>query len=78
MKKNISFEDAIHSLEDIVKKLENGDVSLEDSLDAFEEAVALVKMCNKKLDTAESKVRILLEGEDGCINDAPFDADDEA
>ena len=72
MKKNMKFEEAILALEDIVKKLESGSISLDESLSSFEEAVSLVKFCNEKLENAEQKVRILLEGTDGEITDKPF------
>ena len=72
MKKDMKFEEALASLEDIVKKLESNSFSLDESLCAFEEAVKLVKLCNKKLEDAEQKVRILTEGEDGAVTDKPF------
>lgn len=72
MKKNVSFEEALNLLDDIVKKLEGGSLPLEESITAFEEAVKLVKICNDKLETAEQKVRILTEQSDGSITDAPF------
>ncbi len=78
MKKNINFEEAMISLEDIVKKLESGALSLDDSLKAFEEGIGLVKLCNSKLDDAEQKVKILIEGKDGAVTDAPFDVSNEA
>jgi exodeoxyribonuclease VII small subunit len=70
----MKFEEAMTSLEDIVKKLESGSLSLDESLEAFEEAVSLVKLCNRKLESAEQKVRILTAGDDGTITDLPFDA----
>jgi len=73
MKNNMKFEEAMLSLEDIVKKLESGSLSLDESLEAFEEAVRLVKLCNKRLEAAEQKVSILTAGEDGAITDLPFD-----
>ena len=73
MKKNINFEDAMLSLEDVVRRLESGSLSLDESLKAFEEGIELVKVCNKKLDDAEQKVKILIEGNDGTVTDAPFD-----
>ena len=76
MKKNMKFEDAMLLLEDIVKMLENGSLSLDESLEKFEEAVALVKFCNEKLESAEQKVRILTEAMDGTVSDAPFDVDE--
>lgn len=76
MKKTMSFEEAMLSLEDIVKKLESGGLSLDESLSSFEEAVKLVRFCNDKLESAEQRVRILVEGEDGSVTDAPFDTSD--
>ena len=76
MKKNIKFEEALALLEDTVKKLESGTLSLDQSLAAFSEAVELVKVCNEKLENAEQKVRLLIEGADGEITDAPFDVDE--
>ncbi len=74
MKKTMNFEEAMLALDDIVKKLETGALSLDDSLKAFEDAVHLVKLCNEKLEAAEQKVRILTETEDGSMTDLPFDA----
>ena len=77
MKKTLKFEEAMLSLEDIVRKLESGGLSLDESLSSFEEAVKLVKFCNEKLDQAQKKVRLLTEGADGSITDVPFDTSDE-
>ena len=69
---NISFEDAVARLEQIVRSMEDGKLSLDDSLKAFEEGIALVRFCNGKLDTAEQRVRILLSGDNGEMTTAPF------
>ena len=69
---NITFEEAVTRLEQIVRSMEEGKLSLDDSLKAFEEGIALVRFCNGKLDTAEQRVRILLAGEDGAMTAAPF------
>lgn len=76
--KNIDFESAILKLEGEVKKLEAGNMSLDESIKAFEEAVKLVKVCNERLESAERGVRILTEGTDGSITDMPFESDYEA
>ena len=76
--KEISFEDAILKLENEVKKLEGGNMTLDESILAFEEAVKLVRLCNEKLDKAERRVRILTEGLDGSVTDVPFESEDEA
>ena len=78
MAKKKSFEEAFSSLEDIVKKMESGELSLDESLGAFEEAIKLVKFCNSELERAEQKVRILTESTDGVITDEPFAKIDDA
>ena len=65
----LSFEDALKRLEETVKVLESGTVPLEESLKLFEEGVALVKLCNGKLDEAEQKVKILRKTGDGEITE---------
>ena len=67
------FEDAMNKLEKIVGKLEEGDVSLEESLKLFEEGVRLSRFCNQKLDEAEKRVEILLKDKGGGMRPQPFD-----
>ena len=69
--KDIKFEDALHKLEDIVEKLETGDISLDDSLKVFEEGNELVKLCLKKLTDAEQKIKSISKDMDmdNLIND---------
>lgn len=78
MDKKLSFEKAIDKLESIVRDLESGNMPLEESLLAFEEAVGLVKLCTDKLSDAEQKVRILTESADGSITDLPFNFENDA
>ena len=59
-KKEVSFEDALDRLEEIVDMLEGGENPLEKSLELFEEGVKLVKLCNKKLENVENSVKILV------------------
>ena len=61
------FEDALGRLEEIVRKMEAGDMTLEESLKAFEEGIKLARLCAKKLDDAERRVDILLKQEDGMV-----------
>ena len=72
MKKNITFEEAMTKLETAVARLEGGSLSLDESLATFEEAVELIKLCNSKLESAEQKVKMLIEGADGTVTDVPF------
>ena len=60
MKKK-SFEEALSKLERITKELEEGDLSLEESLKYFNEGVKLAEYCNGKLNDAQKKVEILLK-----------------
>ncbi len=76
--KDINFEEAMLKLEGEVKKLESGNMTLDESIAAFEEAVKLIRVCNEKLENAERRVRILTESSDGSITDLPFDIDNEA
>ena len=63
MKKK-SFEEALSKLERITKELEEGDLSLEESLKYFDEGVKLAEYCNGKLNDAQKKVEILLKKND--------------
>lgn len=75
--KNMNFEEAIKKLESEVKRLESGNMTLDESIDAFEDAIKLVKICNEKLENAERRVRMLTENSDGTVTDVPFDLGDE-
>lgn len=77
MKNKLTFEEAIDSLEKIVEKMDAGELSLDESLASFEEAVKLVKYCNAELEKAEQRVRVLTESADGSVSDAPFINSDE-
>ena len=56
----MDFEKKLDRLEEIVAKMESGELSLEKSLEGFEEGVRISKECHKQLDEAEQKVRVLL------------------
>ncbi len=73
MKKEIkSFEEALSRLDEIVADMEKGKLTLDSSLEAFSEGIALIRFCNEKLDSAEQRVKLLLAGEDGNLTEAPF------
>ena len=69
---NLNYEEAIERLEEIVEKLESGGLSLEKSLDKFEEGVRLVKYCNKELNKAEKKVEMVIKEGDEFTDVIPF------
>jgi len=62
--KSTRFEDALAELETIVQTLEQGEQSLEQSLEQFERGVGLSRFCQQSLDAAEQKVKILLADDD--------------
>ena len=72
------FEAALAELEAIVQRLEQGELSLEDSLRQFERGVALTRSCQKALQQAEQKIRVLSRSADGEVVEEDFDAPDEA
>ena len=61
------FEEALDELEKVVERLESGELSLEDSLAAFEEGIGLVKFCNQKLTEVEKKIELLVKDKDGKL-----------
>ena len=67
----MSFEQAMARLEEIVRRLEQGDVPLEEALGLFEEGSRLVKKCSAQLDKAEQKVSKLLAGPGGAPREVP-------
>jgi len=66
---NVTFESAMARLEEIVRALESGNTPLDTSLALFEEGVALVKLCNSRLDHAEQRVKMLTLAEDGTLRE---------
>jgi exodeoxyribonuclease VII small subunit len=77
-KKNTpDFEQSLAELQMLVERLENGELSLEDSLTTFEQGIRLSRECQAALTQAEQKVQILLE-RDGELAEAPFTTDDDA
>lgn len=61
--KNIKFEDALSELEEQVKLLESGELSLEQSLDVFKHGIELSKVCMNKLDTVKQEVEKIVVAE---------------
>ncbi|MDO9575380.1 MAG: exodeoxyribonuclease VII small subunit [bacterium] len=61
------FEDTLHRLEEIVKSLEDGDVSLDDALKLFEEGQGLLLFLRQKLNRAEVKIKELTKTDEGFL-----------
>ena len=70
--KTKSFEESIVRLEAIVKLLESGEASLDDSIKLYSEGIKLVGECNKKLDDTERKIKLLSVNSDGETVETDF------
>lgn len=77
MKDKVSFEQAMEQLDDIVESLENGDLSLEDSIGMFQKGIELSNLCSKKLDEAERKITMLIQTQNGELKETPFWVEEE-
>lgn len=71
---NLTFEQALHALQEIVSKLEQGDGSLEESLEQYEAGIKLTRYCNDLLDKAELRVRELLPDDSEVDFSGPLDS----
>ena len=69
----LTFEEAIQNLEKIVEELENGKLSLDESVKKFKNGIELAKYCNETLEQAEKQISILLEYENGEMVEENFD-----
>ena len=67
------FEDVMGDLEEVVERLESGDLSLEDSLAVFEKGVKMVELCNKRLNEVEKRIDLLVKDRDGRIQITPME-----
>jgi exodeoxyribonuclease VII small subunit len=72
-KENIGFEEALEKLEDLVSKLEDTEIPLDESIAYFEEAMNLSKVCSNKLNEAERKISMLIVGKDGENSEVNFE-----
>ncbi len=72
-KEKKKFEEAVEELERVVEQLESGELSLDDSLAAFENGIRLVKLCNQKLTEVERKIELLVKGKDGKLQLKPLE-----
>lgn len=72
----MSFEEALRALEDVVRKLESGEVPLDDSIALYERGEALRGHCQARLDAAQARIEKIVAGPDGQAQTVqPFDAD---
>ena len=76
--KKPDFERSLGRLEEVVKRLESTDLSLDEAMKLFEEGVKLSRDCQKQLEEAEGRVEILLKKADGKIVAQPFETEEES
>ncbi len=76
MNKEKSFETSLAELEDIVNKLEAGDLPLESSLELFETGIRLSRECRDRLSKAERRIEILMKNADGSLTAKTIDPED--
>ena len=70
----MSFEQALRALEDVVRRLETGEVPLEESIDLYERGEQLRKHCQARLDAAQARIEKIVAGPDGkAVGVEPFD-----
>ena len=73
---DLSFEDALRALEQVVKQLESGEVPLDDSISLYERGEALRKHCQARLDAAQARIqRIVTDQSGAAIGTESFDTD---
>ena len=72
--KGKKFEEELGDLEEIVGRIDSGELSLEESIAAFERGVALVRSLNHKLDEIERKVEVLIKTAQGELKSVPYEA----
>lgn len=77
MEEKVNFEKLFKELEEIVDKMESGDLSLQESLELFEKGMKISKILKKELDSIEHRVEILLKDEDGNLKKEEFKRDTE-
>ena len=72
----MTYEQAFAKLEEYTERLESGELTLDESLEAFEKAVALIRYCGEKLDGAKKQMQVLVEGLNGEMTEKPFNPED--
>lgn len=75
-RKALDFERSLEELERLVERMEDGELSLDDSIASYERGTRLGRLCQQALDEAEQRIQVLAE-KDGGAELRPFEADDE-
>ena len=77
MEDNKTFEESLSELEQIATNLESGNLGLDEAIKEFEKGIKLSKECSQKLDEAEKKINILVQGENGELKEENFIAEED-
>ena len=72
---SFNFEESLQQLEVLVQQMEQGNLSLKESLQAFEKGIVLTRQCQQELDNAEQKVQILMQDASGELHEKPLSQD---
>ena len=73
---HLSFEEALSELDQVVRRLESGNIKLDDAVSAYERGVALQKQCAQKLQSAKAKIDLLVTDKKSIIGVKDFDEKD--
>ncbi|RZA07934.1 MAG: exodeoxyribonuclease VII small subunit [Proteobacteria bacterium] len=73
--KEEKFEVTLEKLQGLVRELESGDISLEDSIKKFEQGMSLARSCQERLNSAEQKIEILLKADKSGVSTSPFETE---
>ena len=71
------FEEQLAALEGVIERLERGDLTLEQSVDLFEQGLRLSNACKQQLDSAEGRIQVLVDGGNGKAKLAELEIDDD-
>ncbi|WP_130807135.1 exodeoxyribonuclease VII small subunit [Senegalia massiliensis] len=69
----LKFEEAIDELDNIIERLEKGDITIDSALDEFKKGIDLYKHCYKKIEETEGKIKLILEDSDKNIKETDFE-----
>ena len=72
-KKQMTFEESMERLEEVLRRLENGNETLDASLKLYEEGIALVRACTERLENVEQRMKVLQMNADGNATLVDFD-----
>lgn len=74
-KQEKTFEESLNELEKVASEIEKGDLTLEQAIAEFEKGIQLSKECSEKLDQAEKRINMLVQGENDTMEEVPFTAE---